>query len=274
MPGNMTLAVLRKFQQAPADEKLLRYVATNAHKVLYISFELLCERAGVSTEQAVAFFRAFNAESFVAFKYILRKCLYYELTERGLERRALSSISDESVRFSLHNLIQFSSTIDYDQVAQLAREIWAAPEVDMLCAGPTFPLGTAMGYQFKQFKIRSHIFSANESVDVFDTLPTDNLVIVFGFARYSIRLLTQIKLLHQRGFRIATVTDSPESPFVPLSDYQFVLSNDSFDFIDSHISGMAFIHALTLALGMQREDKLLSRMHDWDITTQETNMFW
>lgn len=274
MPGNMTLAVLREFLHSPADEKLLRYVATNAHKVLYISFEQLCERTGVSAEDAVAFFRAFNAESFVAFKYILRKCLYYELTERGLEKRPLSSVSDESIRFGLHNLIRFSSDIDYDQVERLAREIWAAPEVDMLCAGPTFPLGSAMEYQFTQLKIRSHIFSAKESVDVFDTLPTDNLVIVFGFARYNIRLLTQIKLLHQRGFRIVSVTDSPESPFVPLSDYHFILSNDSFDFIDSHISGMAFVHALTLALGMQREDNLFSRMHAWDITTQETNMFW
>ena len=92
--------------------------------------------------------------------------------------------------------------------------------------------------------------------------------------RYNIRLLTQVKLLRQRGYRIVCITDSPDSPFVPLSDYSFVLANDSFDFLDSYISGMTFIHALFLALGIQQEEKLFSRMHAWDITTQETNMFW
>ena len=65
MPGNMTLAVLRNELQGEVDETLLRYVATNAHKVLYISLEQLCERAAVSEEQVMEFFRAFNVVDFV-----------------------------------------------------------------------------------------------------------------------------------------------------------------------------------------------------------------
>ena len=273
MPTNMTLAMLREHLHGDVDEHLLHYVAANAHKVLYISLEQLCERAGITMAEAVNFFRAFGTNSFVAFKYILRKCLYYEVTDRGIAKRSLTSLSDESIRFSLQNLLQFSSNIAYDQIEQVAHEIQNAPEVDLLCAGPTQPLCVALGYQLKQMKIRSHIYLANASEEI-ETLSTDNLIIVFGFLRYNIRLLTQVKLLRQRGYRIVCITDSPDSPFVPLSDYSFVLANDSFDFLDSYISGMTFIHALFLALGIQQEEKLFSRMHAWDITTQETNMFW
>ena len=59
-----------------------------------------------------------------------------------------------------------------------------------------------------------------------------------------------------------------------MTDYHFLLPVDSFDFNTSLISGMAFIEALALALGMQREKFLFSRMHDWDVETQEANMFW
>lgn len=274
MPGNMTLAVLREYLHGEADERLLQYIAMNAHKVLYISFEQLCERANISEEQATAFFHAFNAESFVAFKYILRKCLYYEATDKGLFKRSLSSLLDESIRFELHNLTSLCANLDYTKVEQLARDIWAAPEVSLLCAGPTLALGHALTSNFTMLKIRSHLYRVGDDAATLETLSPSNLLIVIGFARYNARQLAQIKLLHQRGFHIVCVTDSPDSPFIPLTDYHFVLPVDSFDFNTSLIAGMAFIEALTLALGMQHEKALFSHMHSWDVATQETNMFW
>lgn len=274
MPGNMTLSVLREYLHGEVDEKLLHYIAMNAHKVLYISFEQLCERAAISEEQAMEFFRAFNAESFVAFKYILRKCLYYEATDRVIVKRSLSSLLDESIRFELHNLTSFCSGLDHDKVEQLAKDIWAAPEVSLLCAGPTLALGQALTSNFAMLKIRSHLYRAGDDTAALETLSPSNLLIVFGFARYNARQIAQVKLLHQRGFRIVCITDSPDSPFIPLTDYHFLLPVDSFDFNTSLISGMAFIEALALALGMQREKFLFSRMHDWDVATQEANMFW
>ena len=274
MPSNMTLAMLREHLHGQADEVLLRYVAANAHKVLYLAMDQLCERANISEEQAMAFFRAFNAESFVAFKYILRKCLYYESTEKGVVKRSLSSLSEESIRFDLSNLVNLSAALDYDLVERLAQDIWAAPEVDLFVTGPLRPLGNALSYYLSVLKIRSQLFGPKEDPYTLEVLSPSSVVIVFGFARYHTRLLTQMKLLHQRGFRVVCVTDSPESPFIPFSDYHFVLPTNSFDFNDSFASGIALIHALALALGMQREETLFSRMHAWDVETQETNMFW
>lgn len=274
MSGNMTLAMLREYIRGDADEKILTYVAVNAHKVLYMSLEKLCERLGITEEQAKTFFHAFGSDSFVAFKYILRKCLYYERTAQGAAKRSLSSLSDECVRFSLQNLLHFSSTLDCDKVEQLAKEIWNAPEVNLLYSNPMHPLASALNYQLRQMKIRSHEYSLKETPDIIDTLSPNNLIIVFGFSRYSMQLLMQTKQLHQRGFRIACITDAPDSPFIPLSDYHFILANDSFDFLDSYVSGVTFIHTLILALGMQREDSLFLRLHDWDIRTQENNNFW
>jgi len=119
-----------------------------------------------------------------------------------------------------------------------------------------------------------HLFRTDDDTATLEALSPSNLLIVFGFARYNARQVAQIKLMRQRGFRIVCVTDSPDSPFIPLTDYHFILPADSFDFNTSMISGMAFIEALALALGMQREKLLFSRIHALDVDTQETNMFW
>lgn len=274
MPANMTLAMLREHLRGEVDERLLRYVAANAHKVLYISLEQLCERADITMTEAVDFLHAFDAKSFVAFKYILRKCLYYESTDRGMVKRSLPSLLDECVRFELHNLIEFSSSIDYDRVDRLARDVWAATEVNAFCAGATRPLGYTLQRYLTNLKIPCHLFGHREKPEVLEQLSPDGLVIVFGFARYHTRLLTQMKLLRQRGLRIVCVTDRPDSPFIPFSDYHFLLPVNSFDFNDSYVAGIALIHALNLAMGLQREESLFSYMHAWDVETQETNMFW
>ena len=67
MPTNMTIAMLREHLHGDVDEHLLHYVAANAHKVLYISLEQLCDRTETTMAEAMDFFRAFDAKSFVAF---------------------------------------------------------------------------------------------------------------------------------------------------------------------------------------------------------------
>ena len=274
MPTNMTIAMLREHLHGDVDEHLLHYVAANAHKVLYISLEQLCDRTETTMAEAMDFFRAFDAKSFVAFKYILRKCLYYEVTDRGVAKRPLSSLLDENIRFEMHNLITFASTLDCNKVEQLARDIWAAPEVNLFCAGSTRPLGATLQRYLSILHIPHRLFGPSENPETLEQLPASGLVIVFGFARYHARLLTQMKLLHQRGFRIVCVTDYPDSPLIPFSDYHFILPVSSFDFTDGYGAGIALIHVLSMALGMQREESLFSYMHGWDVDTQETNMFW
>ena len=182
MPTNMTLAMLREHLHSKADERLLHYVAANAHKVLYISLDQFCERAEIGMDEAMHFFRAFNAESFVAFKYILRKCLYYEVTDRGVAKRSLSSLMDENIRFELHNLTSFCADLDCGKVEQLARDVWAASEVDLFCAGSTRPLGFTLQRYLSILKIPHRLFGPSEDPATLEQLSASGLVIVFGFA--------------------------------------------------------------------------------------------
>lgn len=276
MFGNSIKKMLRTYLKADVDETLLNLVAMDAHEVLYTSQQLLCEKAGVDEAQLLAFFQAFEVDNFAAFKFILRKCLYYEAADHGVERRSPSSLADEVLFLEMRNLSNFALTLDREQLMRLARDITAAPEVNIFAYGATKPLGVTLRRILWLFKIRYRLFTGSEPNEQkeLERMDSSGLVIVFCRKRYSMQLLMRVSQLRQRGFRIVAVADSEESPVLPLMDYHFVLPFNAFDYNDSLVSGMTFLHILSLYLTTLREDTLYAIMHQRDIETQENNMFW
>lgn len=276
MASNSTKAMLRAHLKNAVDEDLLDYVAQNANKLLYITQEQFCQKACITSEQALSFFQAFGTDSFIAFKYILRKSLYYEATDLGVVKRPLWSLADESFHYELQNLTKMMATLDYEKIEQLAQDIWNASEVNIICFGSTKPLGFSLHRILEMFRIRTRLFlrGGKDDEPVLSAIDPTCLLIAFGFARYSRNYILRMKMLQQRGFRIVSITDSIDSPFIPLSDYHFILPVDSFDFNDSYSAGAMFLNILALCIGTQEEDVLFSRMRDFDIETQEGNMFW
>ena len=276
MSGNKTKRMLREYLHGEVDERLLHYVAANAHEVLYILPEQLCEKAGVSESQAQAFFQAFGVDNFLAFKYILRKCLYYEVHDQGVIKRSLSTIGDEVFRMELHNLTTLADTLDYDLVERLAEDILNTSAVNLYSGAAMRPIAKTLSHSLWLLNIPRREFEESNRGETSDlsAISSTDLVIVFGRMRYSMRMLMAIKRLKERGIRIVCFTDQPTSPFIPLSDYHFVLPSVSYDYTDSTAGGTALIHILSLCLGMKREEDMFSRMHQLAIATQENNMFW
>ena len=274
MAGNMTKSVLRTYLISDTvDEELLHYVCMNAHTVLYLSLEQLCEAAGADAERAQAFFQAFGVDDFIAFKYILRKCLYYEVSDGGPVKRSLNSLSDEVIRMEMQNLTALSSILDTEQIDRLADDILNAPQVTIICREGYRSTADSLAAMLRLLNVPSTTMSTYDPAQI-DEIPPSSLVIVFGRMRYSMRLLMEIKMLKQRGLRIVCFTDYPHSPFIPLSEYHFLLPTTSFDFTDSSVAGTVIVQVLALCLGMKREDVLYTKLHDRTIRTQENNMFW
>lgn len=276
MAGNATKSVLRTYLiNNTVDEALLHYVSMNAHTVLYISQEHLCEQAHVTEAQAQAFFQAFGVDSFLAFKFILRKCLYHEVTDQGVVKRQLTSLADEVIRLEMHNLATFAAEIDHEKIDRLAEDILAASEVTVFVRTASTPIAVSLKNMLRLLKIPVKLYYENTVYDQDDleAISASGLVIIFSRMRYSLKMLMDIRRLKQLGLHIVCFTDYSSSPFIPLSDYHFVLPTSSFDFADSTTVGTTFVHILSLCLAMKREEDFYFRMQERDIKTRENNMF-
>ena len=277
MSGSMTKAVLRTYLTAESvDEELLHYVCINDHTVLYIGLEQLCEDSGADEARIQAFLRAFGVDDFLAFKYILRKCLYHEATPQGVAKRSLNSLADETIRLEMQNLTAFASKLDTEKVEQLANDILAASQVTIFVRDAATPIASYMKRMLRLLRIAPTVYyeHSNYTQEDLDDLKPSGLVIIFARMRYSLKMLLDIKHLKQRGLRIVCFTDQDFSPFIPLADYHFVLPMSSYDFTDSMVSGTTFVHILALCLAMKREEDFYFRAQERDIKTQENGMFW
>lgn len=81
-----------------------------------------------------------------------------------------------------------------------------------------------------------------------------DVAIVFALPRYSARLLSVVSQLHSVGTKIITVNDSPESPFVAISDTAFYVAYHSSDFHNSQLSSMMLAEIL-ISLSINKDRK-------------------
>ena len=271
-------ALLQRYLQEDVDENLLNYVATNTsgHSILYMSLEQFCTKAGIDEEQAFAFFKAFGVNSFLAFKRILRDCLYCENTEWGVTSRSISSIADDVLRYEIQNLTELAATLDCTMVHRLAQDIQKAGEVIAFGRGATEPYAHNLTRMLRQLGIRAVQPSNRDLEDTtyLSTLDSSALVIVFGFPRYSKDAILRLKLLKQQSVRIVSITDSHDSPYAFLSEYSFVMPMRSFDFTDAYAAGMAFINILSITLAVLNRERTLNRLQNRDAMIDEMNMFF
>ena len=108
----------------------------------------------------------------------------------------------------------------------------------------------------------------------FNSYDCSTLVISFGIARYSRRSVLQLRALRQRGFRIVAFTDRHDSPWVDLSDYCFFMPLRGFDFVDSYTAGFTLVNTLLLNMGLQDEQKLISKLNTHDATLEDMDVFF
>ena len=269
--------LLREHAPGDVNEALLSFIVrnSNGHSILYMSQEQFCAAAGVSEEEAAAFFLSFGANSFLAFKRLLRECLYKESTELGTMDRSIASIADEVIRYEMQNLSDFSRSIDCTMIKRFAQDILNAGEVVLFTHSIYSPLVDYMAKMLCTLGIKFSIMSPERilgNVNLFNP-PESSLIITFGFPRYSKASLLHLKHLKQQGARIVAVTDGPNSPFAFLSEYFFTVPLRSFDFTESYCGGMALVSILSLWIGILNGEDTFLHLQSREEIVDDRNMF-
>lgn len=272
MDIKVTEALLRNYLQRDADEKLLQFVAANAHSVLFWYPERFCEKAGVSISECADFFSAFGVPSLEAFKNILRNVLYQDMQDGVVTKRSIISITNELIETEIENLKTLAQSMDYNNLQRLTHDIAQATEVLVLGNGGTAPYAIYLTDMLNKLGIKAQ---RQRGLGGFlNSHDSSTLVISFGIARYSKNSVLQLRSLRQRGYRVVGFTDRYDSPWVDLSDYCFFMPLRGFDFVDSYTAGTTLINALLLNLGLQDEQNLIAKLNTFDSSMSDMDIMF
>lgn len=272
------MAKLRAHLREEADPRLLDLVSdpTTIHDVLVMSLGQFCMVADVDEGDAMAFFRAFGANSFLNFKQVVRECLYSDLSPQGLQPRSTTSIANEILRCEMQNLSDFWRDLDCGGIDRLARDILSAREIWLFGQGASSVYTKALSHILWVSNIPYRITDMPEEdlLALQQAAPQDRpLVIAFAFPRYSKRILMRLRAIKQSQTPLVCVTDRERSPAAAIGDYYFTLPVRSFDFTDSFCAGMTFINVLAAAITAADRERAFARMQDREIKLDEKNMF-
>ncbi|EZH66958.1 RpiR family transcriptional regulator [Bacillaceae bacterium JMAK1] len=96
----------------------------------------------------------------------------------------------------------------------------------------------------------------------------DDLVIAFGFSRYTKRTVEVLKSVKQKNAKTLVITDHMLSPLVPYGDRKLLAATEINSFIDSFSAPQSIVSALITAVTRSQHEKVEKRLESleelWD----------
>lgn len=261
---------------APVEEKILDYIIGNFDSVTFMSAEKLCYAAGCTETELQQFCAAFGAGSLLELMGLLREAVYSQMDDsEGLHGRELRDITDMMVRYEMRNITDYSAGLDVALVDRLAQDLMLATEVYVVGVRSSAPMSIYAAHilSVAGVKVRK-IDVAENYVDGVVNMDRAGLVLALDFTRYHKGTLVLLNMLRKNGFNIAAITDSPDAPVARVANYSICLPRRSHDFTDSFVTSTMLLNTLAVYIGLKDKDALVSRLRQYDETTQSLEFYF
>lgn len=265
----MDSAILKKIEDGiPSMTKTQQVIAlailSDPLSVAFSTVHDFAAKTGVSPASVVRFSQQFSGGGFPELQSALKE--HIQAASNPVRRMELNFMpdSDEEVLVtkiyeaqlgnlrSTFNRAFINSAIDSVELIAGARHIYT------FGSRGSRSVAYYLGHHLNRVFSNADLVADDDRIAdyVLRTGPED-VAIIFGLPRYSSRLLATAKLLRERGVKIITINDSPNSPFVPLSTVSFYVSYHSSDFHNSQLSSMLLAEILiSLSISKDRETAL------------------
>lgn len=251
-------------QQAPRLPRQMRrlaeFVCANYQQVAFLTTRALAKDAGVSLATVVRFPVLLGFKDFAAFRRSIQDRVNFDLT--GVERlvpslavrRGKVDVLHRIVTTEMANLKSLLRTVDRREFDAVVDLLATVPAVAVVGLRYLAPMCEYFGYSLRKVRVGVDTVTAADST-VFDRLgmmDKATLLVALGMARYPADLLPILTLGRDRGMGVVSITDSPISPLVPLSDRVLLAPSELRDFVGSFAAPACLINALVSAVGVRR----------------------
>lgn len=235
-------------------------------KIAFSSVREFAESVGVSAASIVRFSQLFTDGGFPEMQEELQ--VYIQMASNPLQRFELnfSPTTDEAMLVTkiyetqLTNLQNTFTSTFVSSTIEAAKLITQARHIYTLGSRGSRSTAYYLGHHLNRvFQNADPIPDDDRLADQLLRATPDDVAIIFALPRYSKRLLSAARRLHNLGLKVITVNNSPKSPFVPYSDIPLYVSYQSNDFHNSQLSSMLLAEIIiSLVINNDRKTALQS----------------
>lgn len=259
--------------------QLLQAILDNADDNHFLSSRSLAKRYQVDKATIVRSIQALGYKRYAEFAADLRAHFVSRITPYTLmksaarEKRSVAGHVEHSLEMDLHNLQALRSTLDADEVIQMAKRLGRAHRI--LIVGVDFAAGLSylMAYALVSlgYNAEAPVGSAGNLHQKISLLGSKDLLIAISFGRCL--QATVDAVLHARQNEVPTfgITDSEKTPIARFCDFFWVASIANPSFHGSYVAPFAAMDALFVACAHLQPKRSLALLRRKD---QDSRSRW
>lgn len=254
-------------------KKLADYVLENSDKAILMPISELADESGVSEATIVRFTYRLGYTGYREFQRALLDSIKYTLTT--LQRLDVSRELGENelihsqVNSDVHDINTTFTNMDPAIIMNAAKEIDRSKKVFILGLRTSNILTQYLAHYLRMMTFDVILVEGTfmEPYEYLVNMTSEDILICISLPRYSQRTIQSVKLIHNKGYRIISLTDSESSPIFNYSSISLIARCSMNSFFDSMVSPLVIINTLLLSISA-------TTSRDVEKSFKELEEFW
>jgi DNA-binding MurR/RpiR family transcriptional regulator len=254
-------------------KKLADYVLENSDKAILMPISELADESGVSEATIVRFTYRLGYTGYREFQRALLDSIKYTLTT--LQRLDVSRELGENelihsqVNSDVHDINTTFTNMDPTIIMNAAKEIDRSKKVFILGLRTSNILTQYLAHYLRMMTFDVILVEGTfmEPYEYLVNMTSEDILICISLPRYSQRTIQSVKLIHNKGYRIISLTDSESSPIFNYSSISLIARCSMNSFFDSMVSPLVIINTLLLSISA-------TTSRDVEKSFKELEEFW
>lgn len=269
-------------QMSKSHKKIANYLINNLETAPFLTASKLAKNVGVGEATVIRFAVFLNYKGYPDLQRHLQEALKRKYTSAEIFLKT-TDITDENVPTNtvkeillddIQNLKNTMNQLDPETFEEAVSAIRKAKRIYIVAYRSAASVG--MFLQFYLDLVLQNTEMIHQADGVSEHLldiQKDDLVIAFGFARYTKRTVEVLKCVKQRGAKTLVVTDHLLSPLVPYANIALIASTEINSFIDSFSAPFSIVTALITAVTRTEHEKVEKRLQELEELWENFGVF-
>lgn len=235
-------------------KRLADYILENSDKAILMPISELADESGVSEATIVRFTYKLGYSGYREFQRALLDSIKYTLTT--LQRLDVSRELGENelihsqINSDVNDINATFTNLDPTVIMNAAKEIDRSKKIFILGLRTSNFLTQYLAHYLRMMTFDVILVEGTfmEPYEYLVNMKSEDILICISLPRYSQRTIQSVKLIHNKGYRIISLTDSESSPIFNFSSISLIARCSMNSFFDSMVSPLVIINTLLLSI--------------------------
>ena len=288
LPGmSMNSSLGERFLKAqstlsPTRQRLLRQILDESNETVFLSSREMGRRYDVNAATIIRTVQALGYEKFADFANDLREHFITKITPYSAMKAAEEtnrSVVDrvrQSVEKDFANLSEFRTSLDPDQIVDIANRISLARRIIVIGIDYAASLAWSLAYGLVRlgFDADAPVGSSGILQNRVKIMTPKDLLIAISFGRGLRETIEAVKSARRRNIPSLGITNGDATPIAKYCDTFLVATIARSSFIDSYVAPTAALNAILVACAHSQSERTLEHLRQFEDEYLSSNRWY